>query len=244
MAERRMFSRKITDSDAFLDMPLSTQCLYFHLSMVADDDGFVNNSKKVMRTIGASDDDLKLLLAKSYLIKFENEIYVIKHWWLNNWIRSDRKVGTSYQEYLDELDQKEDGTYTLKYNVNEMSTECQHRLDKVSIDKYRLGKVSNIRHKHGEYKHVLLTDEQYQKLLEDLGESKLAEYIKKVDEYCQQYGKSYKDYNLTIRKWFKNDHKEANDDYSNIITNYDTSNNPKLDLDRFKELEEKRCKKT
>ena len=231
MAEKRMFSKKITESDAFLDMPLSSQCLYFHLSMNADDDGFVNNAKRVMRTIGANDDDLKLLIAKSFLIEFENGIFVIKHWWLNNYIRNDRKVNTSYSDLLENLDQKKDGVYT-------MSTKCLPRIDKSSIDKNRI--VESIRHKHGEYKHVLLTEEQYKKLLIDLGQKNLEEYIKKVDEYCQQYGKSYKDYNLTIRKWFKNDHKEANDDYSNIITNYDTSNNPKLDLKRLEEIERKR----
>ena len=233
-----MFSKKITESDAFLDMPLSSQCLYFHLSMNADDDGFVNNSKKVMRVIGANDDDLKLLIAKSFLIEFENGIYVIKHWWLNNYIRSDRKVNTSYRDLLNNLDQKEDGVYTLKVNVNQMSTKCQPRIDKNSIDKNRI--VESIRHKHGEYKHVLLTDEQYEKLLIDLGQKNLEEYIKKVDEYCQQYGKSYKDYNLTIRNWFKKDHKEINDDYSNIVASYDASNNPKLDLKRFEEIERKR----
>lgn len=65
MAERRMFAKTIIDSDAFLDMPLSTQCLYFHLNMRADDDGFINNPKKIQRMIGASDDDLKVLMSKN-----------------------------------------------------------------------------------------------------------------------------------------------------------------------------------
>ena len=79
MAERRMFTQKIVDSDAFLDMPLTTQALYFHLNMRADDDGFINNPKKIQRMIGASDDDLKLLIAKRFLLAFENGVVVIKH---------------------------------------------------------------------------------------------------------------------------------------------------------------------
>ena len=80
MAEKRMFTQKIIDSDAFLDMPLSTQALYFHLNMRADDDGFVNNPKRIQRTIGASDDDLKLLVVKRFVIGFDNGVIVIKHW--------------------------------------------------------------------------------------------------------------------------------------------------------------------
>lgn len=90
MAEKRMFTKKITESDAFLDMPLSTQALYFHLNMAADDEGFVNNSKKIQRMIGASDDDLKLLIAKNFIIPFETGVIVIKHWKMHNYIQSDR----------------------------------------------------------------------------------------------------------------------------------------------------------
>ena len=94
MAERRMFAKTIIDSDAFLDMPLSTQALYFHLSMRADDDGFINNPRKIQRMIGASGDDLKLLLAKSFLIPFDSGIVVIKHWRIHNYIQKDRYKGT------------------------------------------------------------------------------------------------------------------------------------------------------
>ena len=85
-----MFSLKIVDSDLFLDMPLSSQCLYFHLSMRADDDGFVNNSKKIIKIIGANEDDLKILIAKGFVIVFEQGIIVITHWKINNFIRKDR----------------------------------------------------------------------------------------------------------------------------------------------------------
>ena len=98
MAERRMFAKTIIDSDAFLEMPLSTQSLYFHLSMRADDDGFVNNPKRIQKMIGASDDDLKLLIAKSFILIFESGVIVIKHWRINNYIRNDRYHETVYQE--------------------------------------------------------------------------------------------------------------------------------------------------
>ena len=91
MAEKRMFSIRIVDSDAFLDMPLSTQALYFHLGMRADDDGFINNHNKIRKIIGASEDDIKLLIAKSFIIMFESGVIVVKHWHINNYQRSDRK---------------------------------------------------------------------------------------------------------------------------------------------------------
>ena len=88
MAQRRMFSKKVTDTDVFLDMPLSTQALYFHLNMHADDDGFVGNINTIKRMIGASKDDEKLLIAKQFLIPFEaSGVVVIKDWRLHNYIR-------------------------------------------------------------------------------------------------------------------------------------------------------------
>ena len=113
MAERRMFAKTIIDSDAFLDMPLSTQSLYFHLSMRGDDDGFINNPKKIQRMIGASDDDLKLLIAKNFIIPFESGIVVIKHWKIHNYIRGDRKKETVYPEEMSLLETKGNGAYTL-----------------------------------------------------------------------------------------------------------------------------------
>lgn len=112
MADRRMFTKKIIDSDPFLDMPLSTQTLYFHLSMRADDDGFINNPRKIQRMIGASDDDLKLLIGKRFVIAFENGVIVIKHWRMHNAIRKDRYTPTQYQSEMSQLEVKENGSYT------------------------------------------------------------------------------------------------------------------------------------
>lgn len=113
MAERRMFTKKITESDAFLDMPSSSQMLYFHLSMNADDDGFVNNPKKIQRMCGAADDDFKLLLAKRFLLSFESGVIVIKHWKMHNYIQSDRYKPTDYIEEKSMLGIKQNKAYTF-----------------------------------------------------------------------------------------------------------------------------------
>lgn len=138
MAEKRMFTKKITESDAFLDMPLSAQCLYFHLNMNADDDGFVNAPKKIQRLIGAKDDDLKLLIAKSFILVFETGVLVIKHWRMHNTIRQDRYHPTDYQEEYKKLELKGNNSYTWQPNGNQM--EAENRLDKISIDKNSIDK--------------------------------------------------------------------------------------------------------
>ena len=132
-----MFAKTIVDSDAFLDMPLSTQALYFHLSMRADDDGFLNNANKIRRTIGASEDDLKLLILKRFVLDFDDGIIVIKHWRMNNYLRSDRYKPTVYQEEMAMLETKENGSYSLKNDVgipNGYHLETQYSIGKDSID--------------------------------------------------------------------------------------------------------------
>lgn len=128
MADRRMFAKTIIDSDAFLDMPLSSQSLYFHLSMRADDDGFLNNPKKVQRMIGASDDDLKLLIAKKFLIPFESGVVVIKHWKIHNYIQKDRYKPTVYAEEKAQLRMKENKAYSLTEG-HALDTECVQKKD-------------------------------------------------------------------------------------------------------------------
>ena len=113
MAERRMFAKTIIDSDAFLDMPTSARLLYYDLSMRADDDGFINSPKKIIRMTGASDDDLKVLIAKKFVIPFENGIVVIKHWKIHNYIAKDRYTETKYKEEKAMLKLDENNAYTL-----------------------------------------------------------------------------------------------------------------------------------
>jgi hypothetical protein len=150
MAERRMFAKKITESDAFLDMPSSTQMLYFHLSMNADDDGFVNNPKKIQRMCGASDDDFKLLIAKSFVILFESGIIVIKHWKMHNYIQSDRYRPTDYVDEKSMLGIKKNKAYTL--DESKMYTKCIQDVSvgKDSIGKVRLGEDSIVKDSKGE----------------------------------------------------------------------------------------------
>lgn len=218
MAERRMFAKTIIDSDAFLDMPLSSQALYFHLSMRADDDGFINNPKKIQRMIGASDDDLKLLIAKRFIIPFESGIVVIKHWKIHNYIQKDRYRETVYQEEKALLDVKDNKAYTL------MDTPCIHPVsipdaqDRIGKDRDRIGKDSigedmpeseiptpatkkPSKHKHGEYLHVLLTDDELEKLITEYGNTMTDKLIKFLDEYIEMKGYKAKSHYLAIRKW-------------------------------------------
>lgn len=142
MAERRMFTLQIVDSDAFQDMPLSAQALYFHLGMKADDDGFLGNPKRVQRMIGASDDDMKLLLMKNFVYLFDTGICVIKHWKMHNYIQKDRYKPTAYELEKSMLELKQNKAYTVKntsciQNGYILDTTCTPRLGKD-----RLGKVS------------------------------------------------------------------------------------------------------
>ena len=107
-----MFAKTIVLSDAFLDMPMSARCLYFTLGMVADDDGFVNSPRSIMRQIGASDDDIKLLIAKRFVLIFDSGVIVIKHWRLNNYLQKDRVKPTVYQDEMSTLKLEENGAYT------------------------------------------------------------------------------------------------------------------------------------
>lgn len=108
-----MFTMKIVDSDAFLDMPATTQCLYFHLNMRADDDGFIGNPKRIMKITGASEDDLRLLIAKRFVLTFEDGVIVIKHWRMHNTLSRDRYVETSYTDEKKMLLLKDNGSYSL-----------------------------------------------------------------------------------------------------------------------------------
>lgn len=114
MAERRMIAKSIVFSDDFLDMPLSSRCLYFTFLTIADDDGFINNPKSIIRQCGASNDDLRLLIAKSYIIPFESGVIVIKHWKMHNYIKSDRYKETPCKDEKSQLITLKDKSYALK----------------------------------------------------------------------------------------------------------------------------------
>ena len=98
MAEKRMMSKSIIETDKFMDMPMSAQCLYFHLLLRADDDGFIVSPKRTMRSIGCTDDDMKILIAKSYVLAFESGVIVVKHWRIHNYVKRDRYKQSSIPE--------------------------------------------------------------------------------------------------------------------------------------------------
>lgn len=150
MAERRMIAKNVIDSDIFLEMPLSTQALYLHLNLRADDDGFVNNPKKIMKMIGADEDSMRILISKHFLIPFESGVVVIKHWRIHNYIRKDRYHETSCKLEKKQILLDEDGTYVRRDDVDvERSTigmssgqPCGIPTDCQAVDpgKVRLGK--------------------------------------------------------------------------------------------------------
>lgn len=152
MAERRMFAKSIVLSDAFLDMPATARCLYFTLGMFADDDGFVNSPKSVMRQCGATTDDMNVLLAKKFVYSFDGGVVVIKHWRINNLLRADRHHDTTYTDELKLLEIDENGAYKMVGipSDNQLTTNCQPSADniglpsigKVSIGKDSIGKVN------------------------------------------------------------------------------------------------------
>jgi len=205
MAERRMFAKTVIDSDAFLDMALSTQALYFHLSMRADDDGFVNNPKKIMRMVGAGEDELKVLVGKKFIIGFESGIIVIKHWKLHNYIQKDRYKATVYHEEMNKIGTKDNNVYTMDTKCVQDGDTGKVRLgkDRLELGKDRLGKVSLYEHiiKHLNNK-TAKSFRTSSKKTQSLIDARLKEgftqddFIKVIDIKCSKWikDKNMKDY--------------------------------------------------
>lgn len=203
MAKKRMFSIDIVGSDAFLDLPYSSQCLYFQLCMRADDDGFVGNPKTIQRIAGTKASDLELLVKKRFLLQFPSGVVVIKHWKINNQIQKDRYTPTVYTEEYQSLYIKDNKAYTEMdkgciQSVSEMDTQ-------ISIDKDRLDKNSRggEKHAHGFFANVLLTDDELQKLAAEI--PNYEEYIEKLSHYIESNGKKYKSHYATILMWHRKD---------------------------------------
>ena len=213
MAERRMFAKTIVDSDVFLDMPLSTQALYFHLSMRADDEGFINNAKKIQRMIGATEDDLKELVAKNFIILFDSGIVVIKHWRIHNYIQSDRYKPTVYTEEKQALGIKQNKAYTLldagstndgaADTTEPTNTQCdfyEEQMDKVKpVPKSKDPDVylNEIVH---------MSQRKHDNLIADFGEDVVEDYAERLMLYIQRKGyDDSHDHSATIRSWLRND---------------------------------------
>lgn len=209
MAERRMFAKTIVLSDAFLDMPLSARCLYFTLGMLADDDGFVNSPKSIMRQAGASTDDLNLLMAKRFILAFDSGVIVIKHWRIHNYIQKDRYKESKYIDEKSALMIDQNGAYTeCIQDVSILDTQVRLGKDRVRIelgeDIVEAEPPQNPRHKYGLYENVLLTDEEYEKLVAEFPHD-YSERIERLSEYMASTGKKYKSHLATIRAWARKD---------------------------------------
>ena len=211
MAERRMFAKTIIDSDAFLDMPITSRLLYYDLSMRADDDGFVNSPKKIMRMIGASQDDLSILALRKFIIPFDNGVVVIKHWKIHNYIRKDTYKETPYKEEKALLELDENNSYRLSDGTQILSVDEPSTQDRLGKD--RLGKESidkNIKHKHGEYQNVLLTDKEFEKLKNEYPD--INDRIERLSEYIASTGKKYKSHYATVRAWARKEKPEKQEE--------------------------------
>ena len=215
MANRRMFAKTIIDSDAFLDMPPSSQVLYFHLAMRADDDGFINNPKTIMRIVGAKDDDIKLLIAKRFIIPFESGVVVIKHWRIHNYIQKDRYTETKYIDEKNQLVINEKNGYSLKQigllddeNENVYIMDTQVRLGKDRLGKDRLELE---RGKNKATRFITPTLDEIKTYLKD------QEYETDTDGYADRFYNFYeskgwkvgkekmKDWKAAIRGWLSRD---------------------------------------
>lgn len=191
MAEKRMFARSLIDSDAFLDMPLSAQALYFHLNMRADDDGFVNNPKRITDYVGAASDDLKLLLAKRFIIVFDSGVIVIRHWRMHNTLKSDRYHPTNYQAELSRLCIAENKAYTEQKSGQKEAIHAGAPAARTA-DKQKKP--------YGECSNVWLTDEELEKLRHDYP-AHFAEYIQRLSLHIDAKGARYNSHYSVIRKW-------------------------------------------
>ena len=220
MAQKRMFSKEITTSDRFVDMPASTQLLYFHLGMEADDEGFIGNARMLGRAYGASNDDLKLLQAKGFIIVFESGVTVVKDWNLNNQIRKDRLKPTIYQAEKSLLTLDNTGVYQLdnqmttkpQPNDNQMTTKRPHRLDKYSIVEYRIDEdrevtpplvtISEIY----QSKIGVIDGDQFQQLTEyvTLDEMELDVVIRAITEAADNGKRNFKYILGILRNWKQN----------------------------------------
>ncbi len=246
MANRRMFSMQIIDSDAFMDMSQTAQLLYFHLAMRADDDGFIGNPRKIMRSVGSNDDDLRVLLGKRFLLTFDSGIVVIKHWRIHNLIRADRHTDTTYQLEKKQLGLNEYGAYTeardgvaeiptvkappylearknkdesdVETNRQPIGNQSAHSIGKVRKGKERRGespaepsqplapkKKKPEKIACGEFKNVLLTQEEKTALVDRYGMATAKQLVTSADLYLGSTGKKYASHYLAILNWARKD---------------------------------------
>lgn len=215
MASKRMFSREAIGSDAFADMGFEAQALYVHLSMDADDWGFVSSPRKVQRGIGAGPGALDELAKSGFVHVFGSGVLVILDWWVNNTIPEKRRKRTQHQEELGQLTLTESGVYQLVCDAHAncvqladkpQQTACDFIASTVEVsreEKEKDKKKAPVRKAYGEYRNVLLSDEELEKLQTEFPDWE--ERIEACSSYCASKGKRYKNYLATIRSWARRD---------------------------------------
>ena len=199
MAQKRMFDKTITNSDEFLDMPDSSQNLYFHLSMNADDDGFVNNWKSIMRMTGHKQDDLKVLTAKQFIIPFDSGVIVIRHWRINNYLRNDRYVETKFKDEKSKLSLDDNLVYQL-------DTNGRHSIDKNRIVKNSIEEKEIYKEKESKKSKKPTLEEIKEYCLErdnNINAEQFLDYYE-ANGWVQGKGKPIKDWKACIRTWERN----------------------------------------
>lgn len=223
MAKKRMFCMEIVDSDAFMEMPGSSQLLYFHLGMRADNEGFVANPKGIIKRLGSGDDDYKVLLAKKFILEFASGVCVIKHWLMHNAIRLDREGRTVYALERSQLFVKQNKSYTLDEdqqdiekthyfgNARQLPGKSQANLTKLNLTKHKEKKEKRERSsplkkkedkkKYGEFENVLLTDIELSKLHQKFGESNTNVIIEELSSYIASRGRRYSSHYATLLGW-------------------------------------------
>lgn len=232
MANRRMFSKSVVDTDLFLELPISAQALYFHLGMAGDDDGFVSAPKKIIRSVGCSGSDLQSLVDAGFAIQFSSGVIVITDWLANNCIKSDRYHESSCVEEKSLLSVGKNGRYTLEPEWNQSGTnlEPEERVGKDRVGKSRQGEDSlgefraaeeeaDLEATGSEQENMLksvggnlgqgvvfLTDEQERILLDKLGLDLFDRYLRKLSDYIIAHpDKNPKSHYRAILRWWTED---------------------------------------
>ncbi len=234
MANKRMFTMKICDSDAFLDMPLTAQCLYFHLNMRADDDGFIGNPNKISRLIGASKDDLEILIAKRFLLLFDDGVIVIKHWRMHNSLSKNRYHETVYLDEKSMLLLKDNGAYSfnsgdslndtrlieqsdrqVRRNIDATKTQQRRTVDEqktdsdldLDIDKKKTLSKERVKEKVATQHFSAPTLEEVQVYAKSISATADAELF--FDYYQARDWKGIKDWKASFRVWEKREQQKA-----------------------------------
>ena len=230
MAQKRMFDRRITESDKFTDLPNSSKALYFMAGMSADDRGFFQ-PRRLQKMCGFTDDDFKILIAKGYFISFESGVIVITDWNKNNWLDKRRIQETEYVEELKLL-----SLINEKYELNESclaNAKQSIRENRIEENRIEQNSIDNTRHKFGIYGRVKLTTKQYEKLVEDFSKEIVDKKIEQLDEYVESNNNKnkYSNFNLVLRKairenWWENQN----------VNEHKTKR--ELQEERFKQIEE------